>query len=69
MGKDTLSLSTWKSDPVELFELHLFAARNDFLIRQAKRGERNTPLSISRSEAERRLKAALAALTAGGDRD
>lgn len=66
--REVLSLKTWKRDPAEIFEAHLFAERNSFLIRQAQRGERNSMVSISRGEAERRLKIALAALahTEGG---
>lgn len=66
MAKGTLSLNTWRRDPVELFELALFTQRNRFMIEQAKRGERNTPVKINKADAERRLKAALAALQEGG---
>jgi hypothetical protein len=68
MRNSTLSLKTWKRDPVELFEEHLFAERNRFLIAQAMRGERQSRSTISKTEAERRLKAAVAALDAEGGR-
>lgn len=66
MARGTLSLATWKRDPVELFEARLFDERNAFLIRQAQRGERHSRFNISRAEAERRLHHALAVLAAGG---
>lgn len=55
---------------VQRFELWLHDERNAFLIGQAIRGERNSPVEISKSEADRRLKAAVAALAAleGGGR-
>lgn len=68
MASGTLSLNTWKRDPVEVFETKLFDQRNAFLIEQAKRGERNSPLKIGKAEADRRLKIALDALAQiGGD--
>ena len=66
MHSRTLSLRTWKRDPAELFEAGLYAARNAWDIDRRVRGIRPADRRISRGDAERELRRALAALEAGG---